>query len=130
MTTEETINRHLALVDKIEALQAELEEERKPKFPKVEQFHWQGRDHEIRIVGEIFDDSRDGAAWKTIIFDTEALTRGAALIAWLDEEYPSEHCHHAYDCCAQFYCNGWNFTGSEELGEIYTTVEVSWSQNV
>lgn len=27
--------------------------------------------------------------------------------AYLDDRFQSESCHHAHDCCGQWYCNGW-----------------------
>ena len=77
-------------------------------------------DYEVTKIGSIFDESGE---YETIYH----LVEGIVDQEWVNTKFPSYHCQHEYDCCANWYPRTGSIVG------IYhgnTIVCQSWAMNV
>ena len=77
-------------------------------------------DYEVTKIGSIFDESGE---YESVYY----LVEGIVPQDWVNAKFPSYHCQHEYDCCANWYPRTGSIVG------IYhgnTIVCQSWSMNV
>ena len=77
-------------------------------------------DYEVTKIGSIFDESGE---YETIYH----LVEGIVDQEWVNAKFPSYHCQHEYDCCANWYPRTGRIVGTDNNNTI---VRQSWAMNV
>ena len=77
-------------------------------------------DYEVTKIGSIFDESGE---YETIYH----LVEGIVDQEWVNTKFPSYHCQHEYDCCANWYPRTGRIVGTDNNNTI---VRQSWAMNV
>ena len=77
-------------------------------------------DYEVTKIGSIFDDSGE---YESVYY----LVDGLVDKEWVNAKFPSNHCHHSYDCCGNWYPRTGRIVGTDGGNTI---VCQSWAMNV
>ena len=77
-------------------------------------------EYKVRKIGSLFDD--DGE-YESVYY----LVDGLVDQEWVNAKFPSNHCQHSYDCCANWYPRTGRIVGTDGGNTI---VCQSWAMNV
>ena len=77
-------------------------------------------DYEVTKIGSLFDESGE---YESVYY----LVEGIVPQEWVNTKFPSYHCQHEYDCCANWYPRTGRIVGTDNNNTI---VRQSWAMNV
>ena len=77
-------------------------------------------EHKVTKIGSIFDESGE---YETVYY----LVKEIVDQEWVNAKFPSYHCQHSYDCCANWYPRTGRIVGTDGGNTI---VCQSWAMNV
>ena len=75
---------------------------------------------QVTKIGSIFDESGE---YESVYY----LVEGLVDQEWVNAKFPSNHCQHSYDCCANWYPRTGRIVGTDGGNMI---VCQSWAMNV
>ena len=75
---------------------------------------------QVTKIGSIFDESGE---YESVYY----LVEGLVDQEWVNAKFPSNHCQHSYDCCANWYPRTGRIVGTDGGNTI---VCQSWAMNV
>ena len=82
---------------------------------------------EVKELGKMTVRSDDGQHVEVIVLLSVLNVPECEVKRYLDEEFGETNCRHAYDCCGNFYCNGYRILDATDWRMV---VQATWAQNV